>query len=120
MNTLYDNGKYKWRHGDPIYSDGRITHRMLGPCPRCGAATRSYGSAYTCHSDYCQNSSFVFACRPDPAPEWWNTGVSVKKDGDSWCATGEGFINLQESHAGFGDSPNEAVKELLSVGVTNA
>ena len=114
MNTLYDNGKYKWRHGEPIYSGGIVERRLLGPCPRCGSSTSTYGSAYSCHSDYCSNSANVFACAPDPTPEWWNTGVSVKKDGGSWCATKEGFVNLQESEAGFGDTPNDAVDDLLA------
>ena len=29
-------------------------------------------------------------------------------DGNQVCCTGPGFINLQESHAGFGDSLKEA------------
>lgn len=37
----------------------------------------------------------------------------VFKDGDAWCATGAGFVNLQESLAGFGDSPTAALSELV-------
>ena len=36
----------------------------------------------------------------------------IKKDGGSWCATGSGFINLQESLAGFGATPIEALEDL--------
>ena len=38
----------------------------------------------------------------------------VFKDGDAWCATGAGFVNLQESIAGFGDSPTEALSALVT------
>ena len=38
----------------------------------------------------------------------------VFKDGDAWCATGAGFVNLQESLAGFGDSPTAALSELVT------
>ena len=34
-------------------------------------------------------------------------------DGKSWCATGDGFVNIQESLAGFGDSPLEAIGALI-------
>jgi hypothetical protein len=112
MNTLYDNGKYKWRHNDPIYQDGRVVGRLLGPCPRCGSATSTYGGAYSCHSGYCFNSKRVFACSPDPKPKWWNTGISVQMDGDMWRATAEGFIDLMESDAGFGATIAEAVEAL--------
>lgn len=37
---------------------------------------------------------------------------SVQMDGDHWCATGDGFINLQESIAGFGKTPDQAVVQL--------
>jgi hypothetical protein len=38
--------------------------------------------------------------------------VFIKKDGDSFVATFGDFINLQESPAGYGSTPNE-VKENL-------
>ena len=37
----------------------------------------------------------------------------VYKEGNSWCAIGPGFVNLQESKAGFGDSPLAALGELI-------
>lgn len=112
MSTKYNNGKHEWTHNDPIYEGGRIVRRLKGPCPRCGGVTVSYGSAYSCNNWWCQNNSGVFACRPDREPDWWNTGVSVQKDGNSWCATRHDFINLQESDAGFGDTIKEAVDDL--------
>lgn len=38
--------------------------------------------------------------------------IYLEKDGDSYYATLEDFINLQESPAGFGDTPGEAFTEL--------
>ncbi len=38
--------------------------------------------------------------------------VRIYLDGDKWCAVRSDFINLQESLAGFGDTPSEARKEL--------
>jgi hypothetical protein len=38
---------------------------------------------------------------------------TIKKDGGSWCATSDTFINLQESPAGFGDTPVNALRALL-------
>ena len=37
----------------------------------------------------------------------------VFMDGAAWCATGAGFENLQESDAGFGDSPLAALGALI-------
>lgn len=34
--------------------------------------------------------------------------IRVFMDGDKWCAVHHDFVNLQESPAGFGDSPDEA------------
>lgn len=39
---------------------------------------------------------------------------SVFLDGKAWCATGNDFINLQESLAGFGDSPVAALECLIA------
>lgn len=39
-------------------------------------------------------------------------GFHLLKDGDAWCAVGPEFVNLQRSPAGFGDTPEEAVKAL--------
>lgn len=37
----------------------------------------------------------------------------IRKDGAAWCATHPDFIDLQVSPAGFGDTPEEAVANLL-------
>lgn len=111
---LYNTGKEKWQHGTIVdWHPNRVARRwLLGPCPACGSITSNYGSAYSCHNDYCCNSSNIFVCSPEPTPDWWNSEINVKLDGDTWCATGAGFINLQESPAGFGKTPREAVLEL--------
>ena len=40
------------------------------------------------------------------------TEYRIFKDGDAWCATGQGFVNLQESLAGFGANPLDALSAL--------
>lgn len=40
--------------------------------------------------------------------------VRVFKDGSAWCAVKPDFINLQESDAGFGDTPELAITALNS------
>ena len=39
-------------------------------------------------------------------------GIGLKMDGNQWHATQSGFVNIQESHNGFGDTPLEAMAEL--------
>lgn len=39
-------------------------------------------------------------------------GVNLYLDGNQWCATGPGFVDLQESQAGFGDTKLEAMSAL--------
>ena len=38
------------------------------------------------------------------------------KDGSTWCAVRANFVNLQESDAGFGDTPAAARAALAAVG----
>jgi hypothetical protein len=53
-----------------------------------------------------------------------DTTIKVSKDGSQWYAVREGFRNLQEDCSGFADTPDEAVKNLITEeiekGVTNA
>lgn len=37
----------------------------------------------------------------------------VQKDGDKWCVREPGFIDLQTSSAGFGDTVQEAIDDLI-------
>lgn len=39
-------------------------------------------------------------------------GCNIYMDGHKWCATDMHFINLQESHAGFGQTALEAMSNL--------
>lgn len=51
-----------------------------------------------------------------PAPTQAATGgeaYRVFKDGDQWCAVGPGFIDLQQSPAGFADTPGLALESLM-------
>lgn len=41
--------------------------------------------------------------------------VQFSQDGDQRCATRPDFVNLQESHAGFGDTDEEALANLEAV-----
>jgi hypothetical protein len=43
------------------------------------------------------------ACRPAPR---------VYHDGNAWCAVNPDFVDLQESPAGFGATPQEALANL--------
>lgn len=37
------------------------------------------------------------------------------RDGKQWCAVGHHFDNLAKDHAGFGDTPLDAIKDLMRV-----
>ena len=39
--------------------------------------------------------------------------VATYPDGNLWCAVYDQFQNLQESKAGFGDTPDEAIQDLI-------
>lgn len=110
-NTYIDS----WKHGQKYFytTAHRCQKQWYGPCPECGSRTTDYGGAIICISDYCRHSSnkaVVYGIHPEP--KWWNSNINVQKDGDSWCAFYDGFINLQESEAAFGDSPKSAVEAL--------
>lgn len=112
--TTYKTGKNTWTYGQGIEPNryGGYNRELLGPCPRCGSVTSSYGGGMNCHGEYCPNSASIFAHRADPFPDWWNTDIQVYLDGDMWCAVNGDFINIQESPVGFGINPNAAVVVL--------
>lgn len=111
--TKYDTGKSSWTYGTAIswFPNRNVERELLGPCPACGSKTVNYGGSFSCCETYCSNSSSMFACSPEPFPDWWNTDILVELDGNSWCAHSDDFINLQESIAGFGDTPRDAVAD---------
>ena len=45
-----------------------------------------------------------------------NRSMKVFVDGNSWCATYENFIDIHDSPAGFGDTPEEAIASLRKEG----
>lgn len=110
-NTFVD----QWTHGQKYYytTKHRDQKQFYGPCPECGHRTTDYGGSIVCVDDCCMRSAnrqCVHSIRPEP--DWWNSNINVQKDGNMWCAFYDGFINLQESIAGFGKTPTEAVKDL--------
>ncbi len=115
----YDTGRGdKWTHGDPAWAfgsrwDGGPKNVFLGPCPACGRRTFDYGGGWRCVGE-CVNSAANPAPSVGPAPDWW-ADVRVMMDGSAWCAVRDDFVNLQESKAGFGASPQEAVDALRAV-----
>lgn len=54
-----------------------------------------------------ETTAIALGRKPEPPKVY-----RVYKDGDKWCATFEDFVNLQESPAGFGDEPWEAISDL--------
>ena len=99
----------KWEYGEQLPGDW---HTYKGPCPHCGARTFNYGGGWRCMALYCNNNASNPAPSVGKEPDWWHEPINVFKEGNSWCATYEDFINLQESNAGFGNSPQEAVDNL--------
>ena len=109
----YNNGTTTWEHGQEMRNDW---HKLLGPCPACGTPCFDYGGGWRCNAMYCFNNASNPIGNLGPSPSWWNAGINVIKDGNSWMAHGNDFINIQESHVGFGNTPANAVKEYLSTG----
>ena len=109
MPTTYSTGLDTWTYGE----DARSAYQYLGPCPECGRITYSYGGNWACVNFLCKHSAERLVVRNEPRPEWWLKGIKVCLDGDTWMATGPDFVDLQESPAGFGQTPREAVANLL-------
>jgi len=78
------------------------------PQERANNAWKAIGKKY--HCDYLTikptgNGDRFFSAEPEKP--------HVKKDGSAWCAHWSDFINLQESEAAFGDTPEEAISKLV-------
>jgi hypothetical protein len=39
--------------------------------------------------------------------------IVIEKDGNQWCCHLDSFVNLQESPAWFGDTPQEALQLMM-------
>lgn len=114
MAKIYDTGKSKWTYGNPCdYVRGISMHKILGPCPMCGNQTFDYGGGWACRNDYCKYGVPQIVCNNGNYPKWWDTDINVMLDGNAWCAYRDGFTNLQESIAGFGDTPQMAINDLI-------
>jgi len=115
---IYNTGKSAWEHGQGTdYENGIAHHKLLGPCPTCGTSTFDYGGGWRCYDEYCSKSYNNPAPNVGKKPTWWDTDINVYLDGKAWCATRDGFINLMKFPAGFGNTPQEAVNELLKVDI---
>jgi hypothetical protein len=109
-NTIYRTGEATWMYGQLLPHDW---HRYLGPCPQCGSATFDYGGGWRCLAQDCFNSENNPIWSLGPSPKWWDTGIQVVKDGDSWFAHEVNFVNIEVSIVGWGKTPNEAVIDYL-------
>lgn len=78
---------------------------LLGPCPLCGSPCYDYGGGWRCRALYCSNNESNPAPNVGSAPEWWNTNIQVKKEGNRWVA-------FQANNSAFGNTPGEAVNNL--------
>ncbi len=94
----------------------RAWYSCLGPCPRCGAMSFDYGGGWRCSDPTCFFGPGNSLPNMGPKPDWWNTSIDVFVDGDQWCAIDkDNFTNVQESPAGFGSTPKEAVACLRRI-----
>lgn len=89
----------------PAATSGTDTWGLAPTVVREPSTMAAVGGAWAC---ICFRNSSNPAPNVGPEPNWWNTGIQVMKDGDSWIAHGPDFVNLQESPLGWGDTPNEA------------
>ena len=104
-----------------MYDD---THAWCSTCQATNCMTLGANAPRTFYLDMV--GMLGYTCRfcgtrgwgPGSSP--WQIGcyeqgpIKVELDGNAWCATRDGFVNLQESPAGFGATRLEAVKALLS------
>lgn len=77
-------------------------------------AWRILVEALACNANYnrVQELATKWHCDNDDAQVYAdNIGVVLLDEGE-WCATGQGFVDLQESPAGFGNTALEAMAEL--------
>ena len=121
MNSLgsklpkrYETGIMSWSYRQPCnYKHGTSYNVLLGPCVICGMPTIDYSVGWQCMNITCEKKHNAHKSVLTSLPFWWNTDINVFLDGNAWCATRDGFTNLQECFVGFGNTPQEAVNELL-------
>lgn len=79
-----------------------MSHYYEQRCPVHGEWSMDVDNAGPC--PYCEIDKKNFAIKNE---------VRIFPDGDTWCAVTSKFINLQESKAGFGSTPDAALYALV-------
>lgn len=100
-----------WMMGSPA---GRCDALAYGNRPRCAIYRNAYsGREFRADGRY---DGYVpgLACPAHGGPD-----IRTFMDGNAWCAVLPTFVNIQESLAGFGDTPEQAIEALLK-GVNDA
>ena len=92
-----------WIFGNP---EGFCDAPAFGERPTSVTRTRWDGHVYRNDGRY---AGYVpaLACPMHGGPDF-----RLFMDGDAWCAVRAGFINLQESNVGFGETRDDAVTNL--------
>jgi hypothetical protein len=84
---------------EEMIRDGKIFYTHRFKC-KCGGQPFIYGGFWVCNG--CGGKGVD--------KKWWS--IKVQKDGNTWCCTGLGFVNLQESeNYAFGGTRQEAIDE---------
>lgn len=87
-----------WNKADEMIGKGLVYYRHIFS-HGCKTLSFSYGGTHVCNT--CGRSNLD---KP-----WWN--IRVQMDGDQYCVTGEGFIDLMESdNFAFGKTKKEALE----------
>lgn len=93
-----------WRGGLPA---GFCDAEAYGERPHCKMYRDAWtGREFRADNKYAGYVPFL-AC-----PRHGGPNTRVYKDGDMWCAVKPDFVNLQESPAGFGKTPQEARAQI--------
>ena len=57
----------------------------------------------------------LWGCNDDDAELYAeHRNLLINRDGNTWCASGPGFVDIQQSPCGFGETKLEAIAELCS------
>ncbi len=96
------NCQFRWGNGtEEDYIACEVEHD-----PKYGASISPHDVRSLGRCRYVQVIGNIFE-----GAEW--RGVFIKPDGDKFFAHADGFVNLQESDAEFGDTPQEAYQKFV-------
>ena len=113
-------------HHKQLDADGRgrcsVPMWSMG-CPSGFCGSEAYGNRlptrmlrnYASGGVYAEDGGYSGYVPALACPKHGGPKTRVFLDGDAWCAVHPDFVNLQESPAGFGTSPEEARAALLKV-----